>query len=195
MDVKARSKPCKTILNKLIEHGEFETIIFGDKVILDESIENWPTCDFLISFFHWISVAKAIDYVNLRKPYLVNDLELQKILWDRRLVLRLLEASNVPTPHRIIVSRDGGPRVNQDLRIKLKSHGVDVQPENELKFKMVDDDTLIFEDGSIMRKPFVENPSTERTIMSLSTTIRHLAAVAAASLEKLVTNPPSTTQL
>ncbi|VVT51065.1 uncharacterized protein SAPINGB_P002972 [Magnusiomyces paraingens] len=159
LDAKARSKPCRHILNKLIEHGEFETVIFGDKVILDESIENWPTCDFLISFFsNGFPLQKAIDYVNLRKPYLVNDLELQKILWDRRLVLRLLEASGVPTPRRIVVSRDGGPHVEPAVREKLREHGVEIKEELPLEFEMIDQDTLKFADGQILKKPFVEKP-------------------------------------
>lgn len=159
MDAKARSKPCRQILNKLIEYGEFETIIFGDKVILDESIENWPTCDFLISFFsNGFPLQKAIDYVELRQPYLVNDLELQKILWDRRLVLQLLEAAGVSTPERIVISRDGGPRVDDKVREKLKSHGVDLKYEEELKFEMVDDDTMVLSDGRKLTKPFVEKP-------------------------------------
>ncbi|SSD61892.1 probable Inositol hexakisphosphate and diphosphoinositol-pentakisphosphate kinase [Saccharomycodes ludwigii] len=160
MDAKVLSKPCRRILNRLMEHGEFETIIFGDKVILDENIENWPTCDFLISFFsNGFPLDKAIKYVKLRKPYILNDLVMQKVLWDRRLCLRLLEKGNIPTPERLEISRDGGPNVTDpDLSEKLLELGVDLaQTTKEPSWKMLNDDTLEV-DGKTMVKPFVEKP-------------------------------------
>lgn len=101
----------------MISTQDFETVIFGDKVLLDEPIESWPSCDFLISFFSkGFPLDKAIQYVELRKPFCVNDLPSQKLLWDRRLVHRVLERLGVPTPERIEVNRDGGPRVEETLR-------------------------------------------------------------------------------
>lgn len=158
MDAKVLSKPMRHILNRLIEHGEFETIIFGDKVILDEAIENWPTCDFLISFFSsGFPLDKAVKYANLRKPYLINDLSMQKVLWDRRLCLRILEASKVPSPPRLEISRDGGPKVDHQLRSKLLDIGVHVEPESEPEWRMQDEDTLQV-NGKTMVKPYVEKP-------------------------------------
>ncbi|KAM9912122.1 hypothetical protein OXX69_002854 [Metschnikowia pulcherrima] len=164
MDAKAMSKPCRRILSRLIEDGDFETVIFGDKVILDEAIENWPTCDFLISFFSTgFPLDKAIAYANYRKPFLLNDLVLQKSLWDRRLVLSVLNHAQVPTPERLEISRDGGPQVNNDLHAKLVEVGV---PESKIQsltnqpepdWRMLDEDTL-FVDGKTIRKPYVEKP-------------------------------------
>ncbi|EGW31918.1 uncharacterized protein SPAPADRAFT_50530 [Spathaspora passalidarum NRRL Y-27907] len=164
MDAKVLSKPCRKILNRLIENGEFDTVIFGDKVILDESIENWPTCDFLISFFSTgFPLDKAISYVNYRQPYFINDLVFQKAFWDRRVVLAILEHANVPTPKRLEISRDGGPHLDNLLLTKMKAIGISddflekLTNQAEPDWEMVDEDTLRVGD-QVLEKPFVEKP-------------------------------------
>ncbi|KAK6501161.1 hypothetical protein TWF481_009009 [Arthrobotrys musiformis] len=165
LDIKARSKPCRHILNRLMVNGDFEIVIFGDKVILDEDVENWPTCDFLISFFSsGFPLDKAIRYVALRKPFCVNSLPMQKILWDRRLVLRILDSIKVPTPKRVEVSRDGGPYLSPDAITSLYEHtGIKLPPSGDPAWKapqsveLIDEDTISV-DGVTLKKPFVEKP-------------------------------------
>ncbi|RVD85310.1 uncharacterized protein DFL_003636 [Arthrobotrys flagrans] len=165
LDIKARSKPCRHILNRLMANGDFEIVIFGDKVILDEDVENWPTCDFLISFFSsGFPLDKAIRYVALRKPFCVNSLPMQKVLWDRRLVLRILDSIKVPTPKRLEVSRDGGPYLSPSTAAALYEHtGIKLPPPGDPAWKapqsveLIDEDTISV-DGVTLKKPFVEKP-------------------------------------
>lgn len=182
MDVKARSKAMREILTRIVERsrGVIDVKVFGDKVILDEGIinasfpclvlwltcvsadvENWPRCDVLISFFSTdFPLDKAISYVKLRQPHCINDLPPQALLWDRRLVGSVLDHLGVPTPRRLEVSRDGGPKVDPELRALMKQRlginlgGFQVTPEVSLS---EDGDSIII-DGQAMKKPFVEKP-------------------------------------
>ena len=50
MDKKARSKPMREILSRL-DPASFETVYFGDDLILNDPVESWPVCDVLIAFY------------------------------------------------------------------------------------------------------------------------------------------------
>ncbi|KAE8322732.1 histidine phosphatase superfamily-domain-containing protein [Aspergillus sergii] len=170
LDVKARSKPSQNILTRLQSKGGFEVIVFGDKVILDEAVENWPVCDYLIAFFSdGFPLDKAIAYARLRKPFCVNDLPMQKVLWDRRLCLRILDNMSVPTPKRLEVNRDGGPilespelaqHVYQLTGVKLEGpeDGTGGGLSRTKDVAMSDDGDSLIVDGKVFRKPFVEKP-------------------------------------
>lgn len=169
LDAKARSKPSRNILNRINAKQEFEVIVFGDKIILDEEPENWPICDYLISFFSdGFPLHKAIDYVRLRRPFTVNDLPMQMVLWDRRICLYILDLFAVPTPKRVEVNRDGGPRLESldmvqhvfertGLRVLGPSGSKGHPMPSPKKVVMLDDDTLSV-DGTTLKKPFVEKP-------------------------------------
>lgn len=123
-------------------------------------VENWPYCDFFISFFSTgFPLHKAIDYVKSRKPFCVNNLSMQQLLLDRRLVLSILEAIHVSTPQRLTVNRDV-PLISKDvIDLVRKSTGADISP-NAYKLNeavMVNVDTIQV-DGVSLTKPFVEKP-------------------------------------
>ena len=173
LDAKARSKPSRNILNRLVgKDNEFDVIIFGDKRILDEDVKNWPICDFLISFFSdGFPLEKAIAYVKLRKPFCVNDLSMQTILWDRRMCLMILDSLGVPTPPRLEVNHDGGPvALSAEIAQRMKQltgvtlvgsqdgRGGGLPAPNDVH--MEDENDTLVVDGKKLSKPFVEKPSS-----------------------------------
>lgn len=116
----------------------------------------------MLATLHLVSAAltmRTVGYVELRKPICVNDLPLQKVFWDRRVVLQILDKIDVPTPKRLECNRDGGPQIDKSIADTIQQTlGVRVdkpRPASELTMK--DDDTIVV-DGKSMTKPFVEKP-------------------------------------
>ncbi|KAD7479515.1 hypothetical protein E3N88_02651 [Mikania micrantha] len=132
------SAPMGQILERLQAFGEFEIIYFGDKVILEEPIERWPICDCLIAFHSsGYPLEKAEAYAALRKPFLVNELEPQHLLHDRRKVYECLEMCGIPVPRYAFVNRD--------------------KPYEELEY-FVEEEDFVEVHGQRFWKPFVEKP-------------------------------------
>ncbi|XP_010550091.1 PREDICTED: inositol hexakisphosphate and diphosphoinositol-pentakisphosphate kinase 2-like isoform X2 [Tarenaya hassleriana] len=138
MEKKVFSAPMGQILDRLQAFGEFEIIYFGDKVILEDPIESWPVCDCLIAFHSsGYPLDKAKAYAALRKPFLVNELEPQHLLHDRRKVYEHLEMYGIPVPRYACVNRE--------------------VPCQELDY-FVEEEDFVEVNGKRFWKPFVEKP-------------------------------------
>ncbi|PRQ53685.1 putative phosphotransferase with a phosphate group as acceptor [Rosa chinensis] len=138
MEKKVFSAPMGQILERLQEFGEFEITHFGDKVILEDPVESWPICDCLIAFHSsGYPLEKAEAYANLRKPFLVNELEPQHLLHDRRKVYERLEMYGIPVPRYALVNREA--------------------PYQELDY-FVEEEDFVEVHGQRFWKPFVEKP-------------------------------------
>ncbi len=77
----------QNILSRLSFYEYIEVLIFSDDVILNKPIEEWPVVDCLVAFYSdGFPLEKAIAYVDLRQPMVINDLHEQYALMDRCVV-------------------------------------------------------------------------------------------------------------
>ena len=136
MDKKARSKPMREILNRLCP-DLFNIVIFGDDCILNQPVAEWPEVDCLITFFSThFPIERALEYIKLRDPFLINDLEMHNVLVDRKQIYDKLESLGINVPKHVFLDRSD-PNV---------SHNVE------------EFDDYIIVDGTKVMKPFVEKP-------------------------------------
>jgi len=136
MEKKSLSKPMTEILSRMGEFEYIKTVIFPEDTIVNSPIEEWPICDCLIAFHSkGFPLTKTIEYANLRNPYIINNLEAQFDIQDRRMVYQILENAGIEIPRYAILDRD-------DLQ----------------KNCLVEQDDHVEVNGVVFNKPFVEKP-------------------------------------
>ncbi len=86
----------QNILSRLTSYEYIEILIFSDDVILNQPVEDWPIVDCLVAFYSdGFPLDKAIAYVDLRQPMVVNDLQEQYALMDRWVCVCVCECVGV----------------------------------------------------------------------------------------------------
>ncbi|XP_016430894.1 inositol hexakisphosphate and diphosphoinositol-pentakisphosphate kinase 2-like isoform X3 [Sinocyclocheilus rhinocerous] len=135
---KSKSKPMTQILERLCKFEYITVVIFPEDVILNEPVEKWPLCDCLISFHSkGFPLDKAVSYAKLRNPLLINDLNMQYYIQDRREVYRILQEEGIDLPRYAVLNRD---------------------PDNPDECNLVEGEDQVEVNGEVFLKPFVEKP-------------------------------------
>ncbi|XP_029284344.1 inositol hexakisphosphate and diphosphoinositol-pentakisphosphate kinase 2 isoform X13 [Cottoperca gobio] len=135
---KSKSKPMTQILERLCKFEYITVVIFPEDAILNETVDKWPLCDCLISFHSkGFPLDKAVSYAKLRNPMLLNDLNMQYYIQDRREVYRILQEEGIDLPRYAVLNRD---------------------PDKPDECNLVEGEDHVEVNGEIFQKPFVEKP-------------------------------------
>ncbi|XP_056318054.1 inositol hexakisphosphate and diphosphoinositol-pentakisphosphate kinase 1 isoform X4 [Danio aesculapii] len=135
---KSKSKPMTQILERLCKFEYITVVIFPEDVILNEPVEKWPLCDCLISFHSkGFPLDKAVSYAKLRNPLLINDLNMQYYIQDRREVYRILQEEGIDLPRYAVLNRD---------------------PDKPDECNLIEGEDQVEVNGEVFLKPFVEKP-------------------------------------
>ncbi|XP_042157231.1 inositol hexakisphosphate and diphosphoinositol-pentakisphosphate kinase 1-like isoform X14 [Oncorhynchus tshawytscha] len=139
---KSKSKPMTQIMERLCKFEYITVVIFPEEVILNEPVDKWPLCDCLVSFHskgtnERFPLDKAVEYANLRNPLLINDLNMQYYIQDRREVYRILQEEGIDLPRYAVLTRD---------------------PDRPEECNLVEGEDHVEVNGEVFPKPFVEKP-------------------------------------
>ena len=122
MKKKIHSPHMQQILEFIKNFNDFDLIEFTEDLIFNEEVENWPVVESMIVFFSTgFPYSKVLKYINLRKPFLPNNFEMQKIFWDRIKVMTMLKENGIPIPNEIIVEREEEINNDNESSIELNT--------------------------------------------------------------------------
>ncbi|XP_031688886.1 inositol hexakisphosphate and diphosphoinositol-pentakisphosphate kinase 2-like isoform X4 [Oncorhynchus kisutch] len=139
---KSKSKPMTEIMERLCKFEYITVVIFPEEVILSQPVDKWPLCDCLVSFHskgtnQRFPLDKAVEYAKLRNPLLINDLNMQYYIQDRREVYRILQEEGIDLPRYAVLTRD---------------------PDRPEVCNLVEGEDHVEVNGEVFPKPFVEKP-------------------------------------
>ena len=164
MEKKAESISMKNILNLIKKQDPLiEIIIFSKNTIFEKNIEDWPIIDVFLCFFsEGFPISKAEAYVELRKPYLINDVKQQKYLWDRQTIYKKLKKYKIPVAEHLFADYTPykDPNKQTDKTQSGKYYKKPLQKEEEKKKSDIvkEFDNYITINGKTLTKPIVEKP-------------------------------------
>ena len=176
MDKKVDGKPMKELMMRLLNQGtpqkpkpQLEFVKFGDDLLLNTPVDQWPECNCLIAFYsEGFPLAKAMDYAAMYPyMYLLNDLDVQNHLFDRRWMYKTCADHGIPTPRHVFCNRgeDECGRLIEGMVAKPHCACGTCKPDCPFppawpSSTLEEHEDYIVVDGVKMEKPFVEKPAS-----------------------------------